>query len=347
LITAMAKRRQPLLVSISTTTDNTTGIGKQIWDYSLKVLEGLDDERFFALIFAADDSDDVWSERTWRKANPGWPRLVQPEALRAVAKQAQASPALKSAFMTRHLNLWTGAESALFDLAYWDKCANPNLNLEEFEGQPCFIAIDMAMRVDLAAASLIFPYMEERDTDVRYALFHKAWIPEASLDPHRQPLYIEWVENGFLEVTPGEVTDYNTIEEWVKSIARRFDLRNCGYDPYALMQLAQRLANDGLPMLEFRATVLNFSEPTKMLDALTRQGPTRLEQDASPVARWCMGNVVGHYDRRGNVYPHKAPLQIASKIDCAITNIMCLGVALAAEAESDTIYRGDRELLVW
>jgi len=49
LITAMGKRAQPLLISISTTTDNTTGVGKQVWDYSLKVLEGLVDERFLAI----------------------------------------------------------------------------------------------------------------------------------------------------------------------------------------------------------------------------------------------------------------------------------------------------------
>ena len=64
LITAMGKRQQPLLISISTTTDNMTGIGKQVWDYSLKVLEGLTDEQFFALIYAADEDDDPWTEAT-------------------------------------------------------------------------------------------------------------------------------------------------------------------------------------------------------------------------------------------------------------------------------------------
>jgi phage terminase large subunit-like protein len=342
LITAMGKRLQPLLVSISTTTDNTTGIGKQVWDYSIKVLEGLVDERFFALIYAADDTDDPWSERTWKKANPGLGRLVQIEALRSAATQAKASPALKAAFMTRHLNLWTGADQALFDLQHWDRCANAQLDMSEFDGQPCFVAIDFAQRIDLAAASLVFPFVED-DSVIRYAIFHKVWLPEAAVDPNRNPLYVEWVDNGYLEVTPGEVTDYAAIEEWARGIARRFDLRNIGYDPYSLQQLSQRLANEGLPMLEFRATVLNFSEPTKMLDALMREN--RIEHDASPVARWCIGNVVGHYDRRDNVYPTKPRLE--AKIDCAITDIMALGVSLAAEAESTQIYAGDRELLVW
>jgi phage terminase large subunit-like protein len=342
VITAMSKRKQPLLISISTTTDNTTGIGKQVWDYAARVLEGFADERFFAVIYAADESDDPWDEATWIKANPGWPVLVQPEALHAVAKQAQASPALKAAFLTRHLNLWIGADQALFDLAHWDRCANSAMQIGEFEAQPCFVAIDMATRVDLAAASLIFPYRNDGEETVRYAIFHKAWLPEAAVDPNRNPLYVDWVERGFLEVTEGETTDYAVIEEWLRGIARRFDLRACGYDPYALMQFAQRAQNDGLPMLEFRATVLNFSEPTKMLDALMREG--KLEHDASPVARWCVANVVGHYDRRGNVYPTKPRLE--AKIDCAVTDIMALGVSIAP-AESQYIYQGDRELLVF
>jgi len=71
----------------------------------------------------------------------------------------------------------------------------------------------------------------------------------------------------------------------------------------------------------------------------------RLEQDANPVARLCVGNVVGHYDARGNVYPRKP--RIEAKIDAAITTIMSLGLSIAAEAESQQIYAGDRELLVW
>jgi phage terminase large subunit-like protein len=62
IVTAMVKRRQPLVVSISTATDNITGIGKQLWDYGEKVLQGLEDDRFFAVMYAADAEDDPWTE---------------------------------------------------------------------------------------------------------------------------------------------------------------------------------------------------------------------------------------------------------------------------------------------
>ena len=51
LLTAMGKRRQPFLLSISTATGNTAGIGKQVYDYWLRVLQQSQvDDRFFAII---------------------------------------------------------------------------------------------------------------------------------------------------------------------------------------------------------------------------------------------------------------------------------------------------------
>src|SRR5262249_61121348 len=41
ILTAMGKRLQPMLISISTATANTTGIGRQIWDLTVKVLTGV------------------------------------------------------------------------------------------------------------------------------------------------------------------------------------------------------------------------------------------------------------------------------------------------------------------
>src|SRR5918993_4694498 len=61
LLTAMGKRRHPLLLSISTATGNNSGIGKQLWDYAGRVLDGAqEDERLFALVHAADPKDAPW-----------------------------------------------------------------------------------------------------------------------------------------------------------------------------------------------------------------------------------------------------------------------------------------------
>jgi phage terminase large subunit-like protein len=80
-------------------------------------------------------------------------------------------------------------------------------------------------------------------------------------------------------------------------------------------------------MVEFRATTQNFSEPTKELDSAMRA--ERLQHDGNPVLQCCIGNVVGRYDARSNVYPRKSRWE--QKIDAAVTTIMSIGRALASQ----------------
>ena len=121
--------------------------------------------------------------------------------------------------MTRHLNIWVGADQAVFDLAYWDRCAAPAMRMEEFRRPPRFMGLDMATRIDIAAASLVFPYQDEGDSQVRYAVFHMAWLPQAAVDPNRNPAYVQWVEQGHLTVTEGETTDYSAVEDAIRASA--------------------------------------------------------------------------------------------------------------------------------
>ncbi len=44
------------------------------------------------LIYSVDASDDPWDEATWIKANPGWGQTVQPDAIRAIMRQARNNP---------------------------------------------------------------------------------------------------------------------------------------------------------------------------------------------------------------------------------------------------------------
>jgi phage terminase large subunit-like protein len=130
-----------------------------------------------------------------------------------------------------------------------------------------------------------------------------------------------------LVLTPGDVIDFGQIEADILEFSRRFDVREIAYDPWQATQLATRLQEQGAQVIEFRQTVANFSEPTKELDALMRSG--RIAHDGDPVLAWMLGNVVGHYDAKENVYPRKERPE--NKIDGAIALIMALGRHLVAE----------------
>jgi len=80
-------------------------------------------------------------------------------------------------------------------------------------------------------------------------------------------------------------------------------------------------------MHEFRATTQNFSPAIIELDAAMRSG--RLRHDGNPVLEWCLGNVVGKADRRGNLYPTKS--RPDQKIDAAIALMMAVGRAMVED----------------
>ena len=83
-------------------------------------------------------------------------------------------------------------------------------------------------------------------------------------------------------------------------------------------------------MHEFRATTQNFSPAIIELDAAMRSG--RLRHDGNPVLEWCLGNVVGKADRRGNLYPTKQRPE--QKIDAAVALMMAMGRAMIEDEDA-------------
>lgn len=335
LSTAMGKRAQPFLLSISTATSNSAGIGKQLWDYALRiVLQNQNDDRFFGLVYSIDDGDDPWAEETWIKANPGWGQSVQPDGIRAIMRIARNNPAREAAARTRHLNVWAGADEQLFLMRAWNACADHELSLDDYTGRRCHLALDLASKTDLAALAIVFPegLPFARGEGGGYAIFCRCYLNEAAVAEARHASYPAWAAEGDLVVTSGEETDYQAIEDDIIEFCRRFEVVSIAYDPWASTYLAQRLAAQNVPMVEFRSTTQNFSEPTKELDAAMRS--RRVRHDGNGVLAWCIGNVVGHYDARSNVFPRKARPE--NKIDGAIAAIMA--IARCATEPGPSVY---------
>ena len=328
LLTAMDKRRHPLLLSISTATGNNAGIGRQLWDYAGRVLEGAqEDERLFALVHAADPEDDPWDEATWIKANPSWGQAVQPDAIRAIMRQARNNPAQEAAAKTRHLNLWVGADEALFSMRAWAECRDDGLRLEDFEGEPCHIGLDLARRTDLAAMAVVFPRRGE-DGKAHYAVFARCYLNESAVLEARNPSYPGWAASGNLVVTPGDETDFGRIEDDLRELCERFRVESVGTDPWQAAHLSQRLRAEGVNMVDFRTTTQNLSPAINELDAAMRSG--RLAHNGNPVLAWCVGNVGGQEDRRGNLFPAKVR---ENRIDAAVALMMAIGRVQASDAD--------------
>lgn len=328
--TSIGKRTQSLLWVITTAGSNRAGICYEVRGFVIKVLAGVvKDESQFGIVFGLDEEDDWTTEEALIKANPNWGISVMPEVLLPLQAKAMTMPSAANNFKTKHLNEWVNADTAWMDMRAWDACKDPTLDPEQFAGEPTYVALDLASKVDIAAKVAL----HERTIEgkAHYFVFGQYYLPRDTVERGENSQYQGWEHMGLLTVTDGAVIDFDVIEQDLLADCSRFEVREVPYDPFQATQLSTRMAAQGVPMVEMRPTVLNFSEPMKQLEALVLQG--RLHHNGDPVLAWMMSNVVAHMDAKDNIYPRKERPE--NKIDGVVALIMALGRALANEQQEE------------
>lgn len=328
--TGTGKRDQSLLWVITTAGSNRSGICYEARTFVAKLLDDIfEDESQFGVIYGLDEGDDWTTEEALIKANPNWGVSVRPEVVLPLQQKAMQLPSATNNFKTKHLNEWVNADVAWMDMRSWDSCANPDLSIEDFAGKPCYIGLDLASKTDIAALVALFP-----TEDNKYAAFAKYYLPEDTIFDGRNSQYPGWQQVGRILATPGSVIDYEYIENDLVDLCARFEVKEIPYDPWQATQLATRMIDKGLPMVEMRASVANFSEPMKNLEALTLQG--KLLHDGDPVLTWMVSNVVAHLDAKDNIYPRKERPE--NKIDGVVALIMALNRAQINAGQGPSVY---------
>jgi len=319
LDTATGSREQPLIWMITTAGIDFAGVCYEQHNYIEKVLGGeFTDERFFGVIYGTDDGDEWSSPATWQKANPNLGVSVFEDDLERQAVKARQSPASQATFLTKRLDVWVSSYSPWMDMSAWRRCGDEALTLAEFEGESCVVTLDIANRQDIAAEVQLFR-RDEQAVEHWYA-FGRWYLPQEAVEQDRHAHFRAWARQGRVVVTPGSMTDQRAIQEHVCGLPSRFDVCRVGYDPHDASKLAVELADDGFEVVEVRPTVLNFSEPMKLLLQLVKEG--RFHHDGDPVLTWMASNVVAHLDAKDNVYPRKQ--RDENKIDGIVAIIMGL-----------------------
>jgi phage terminase large subunit-like protein len=338
--TATGARSQPLIVMITTAGSNRAGICYEQRDYTIKVLSGVvEDETWFGIIYTLDEGDKFDDPAVWRKANPNLGISVKLDDMEAGARKAKAQASARGNFLTKRCNVWVNADTTWMDMDAWDRCANKNLSLDALRHLPCWIPLDLASKRDVVAAPRLFFDADEN----RWYLLSRFWLPEDAVESGTNSQYNGWVADGHLYTTPGNVTDFDAIEDALREDARTLgDLQEVPFDPWQATQLASHMVAEGLPMVELRQTVQNMSEPMKSFEALVLAGPDRFQHDGNPMMSWMVSNVVCHRDVKDNIYPRKEFEQ--NKIDGPVAVIMGLSRAIAAEPAS--VLSDDFELMV-
>lgn len=321
--TATGARSQPLVWAITTAGSNRAGICYEQQGYVRKILDRVHkDETYFGVIYTIDKGDDPFDPAVWAKANPNFGVSVNPDDLARKASKARQMASAQNNFLTKHLNVWVNADMAWMNMAAWEACADPALDLEDFAGQECVIACDLATKIDVAPKVRLF--WKDIDGARHFYAFADYYLPEEAAEDGRSQHYAGWAAEGRMHLTEGSVIDFAVIEDDIREDAGTYRIVDACFDPWQATAMMQRLQADGLPVMEYRQTVQNMSEPMKEWQALVMQG--RFHFDGDPVLTWMVSNVVCHIDAKDNIYPRKERPE--NKIDGAVAIIMALGRAL-------------------
>ena len=327
--TALGAREQPLLIIITTAGGDTAGICYEIRSYLIKVLERVvKDETFFGVIYTIDEGDQWDDPAVWPKANPNLNVSVKLDDMHRMATKARATPSAQNNFKTKRLNVWVQALSQWLAMEKWHACADPTLDIADFEDRDCFIGLDLATKIDIVSKVRLFPFTDDDDV-TKFAIFGAHYIPEDTLQESTNSQYQGWADVGHLIATDGDVIDFQRLEDELIDDTNAYNVVDIGYDPWQATQLAQRLEERGAEVTEFRQTVANFSEPMKEFDALVRQG--RIVHNGDPVLTWMASNVVCKFDAKDNVFPRKERPE--NKIDGMVAAIIALGRYMAPREE--------------
>jgi phage terminase large subunit-like protein len=335
--TATGARRQPLIVYITTAGYDRTSVCWELRSYSVQVLEHVfDDDTWFGFIATIDEGDAWHDETAWAKANPNLHVSVHLDDLQRKAAKAKRLPTAQNAFRRLHLNEWTEQSERWLPLDEWDACNAPS-QLED--GRLGFIGLDLSSTRDIAAALGLFPHPDDGVLDV----LPRFWIPDASIEAgarerseRDKERLREWIQQGLITATPGNVIDYDVIRRDLNALAEQYMVREIAYDPWNATQLVTQLQGDGFECFPLRQGFASLSAPSKELEA--RVLSRRIRHGAHPVLRWMASNVAVEMDAAGNIKPSKKAS--TEKIDGIVALVIALDRVTRSEGPSVYESRG-------
>ena len=250
-------RRNPLVFMITNSGSDRNSVCWEEHEHAVRVAHGeIEDDTTFSYVCALDAGDDPLEDPScWIKANPLLGVTITEGYLADVAAQAKAIPGKSNGIRRLHFCQWTDSETAWISRELWDACEDPKMTLEDFEGQECWIGLDLGATKDMTARVIVFRDGEDVDGRQKFAMFAHGYTPADTLHGRvredRAP-YDVWVDQGHLTATPGKLVRFDHVAADIVHLASRFDILAIAYDRWLIRNFEMTLDEMGvtLPLIE-------------------------------------------------------------------------------------------------
>ena len=135
--------------------------------------------------------------------------------------------------------------------------------------------------------------------------------------------YREWKNEKYLNVVPGNITDYDVIaDDITKWRSDGVNITNIYYDPWNSVQWAIDMTNRGFLLTPFSQTLGNFNRGTKEFERQVKSGNVVI--DKNTISRYCFANATLRVDYNANCKPVKSGSE-NNKIDGVISMVQAMG----------------------
>jgi phage terminase large subunit-like protein len=335
---SMIIRDQPLICYTTTAGDDLTGIGYEKSQYYEKVATGqIEDESALVCIYRADKEADPFEESTWVQANPMWNISINHDQFKKEVAKAKHSAASLNHFMRYHLNLWINTLTGWVSDIQW--MANQTaIDWESLKGCDAYGGLDLSSTRDTTAFCLVI-----RKDGVYYSL-NKIYLPEQKTteEVSSRRAYPQWVSDGLITETPGNVVDYDYIRNDIRELGEVYNIKAIYYDPYNSAHIIPKMVEeDGFECINHRQGAISMNTPMKHMDVLIAKG--LFQHDGNEVLRWMMSNVKIKTDDGGNIKIAQKDKH-RDKIDGVVSNVMaCSG--WVDEPEDKGTYLTDMDIM--
>lgn len=291
-------RKQPLMMAATTAGNDPAGFAAKMHTEMQRVAD--DPSRaphVFVFMRNTPKDADPWDEKNWSLPNPALNDFKSLTGMREQAMEAKNDPAAENAFRQFHLNQWVSQASRWMPMhLYSDSSGEPWLTpgqrRDALAGRVAYCGLDLAAKFDLTAWCLVVPYSDDA-CDVLW----RFWLPEgalAELDRRNSGHLMQWVRDGWITVTDGDVIDYQQVYDDIGADADHFQIKAGGADRWSMAPVIQEVAartslvvDEALVMVDqgYKGMTPGMVE----LMGLVKQ--ERFNHHNNPVAAWCFDNV--------------------------------------------------------
>ena len=237
-----SKRKEPLMVSISTAGYINDGVYDELFARATRMLLGESKETKLLPFFYMIDDESKWNDiNELQKSNPNLGVSVSVDNLLEYIRIAESGDqSARAEFKTKYANIKQNSSLAWLPSSTVKKAQQHYVDLETLRDTYGIAGIDLSQTTDLTSACILV----EKDGILN--IVSHFWLPEARLEEaiiRDKVPYDKYIAQGILSLSGENFVDYEDCFKWMTDLMYLHEIYplKVGYDRYSAQYLVKAL----------------------------------------------------------------------------------------------------------